>query len=207
MTGRTRQDADAGGGPQRRCIAGSGESDPARLVRFVVGPDGTMVPDIDERLPGRGFWLSASRDMVKKACAKNLFARAARAPVRVPADLGDRIEQLLVVRCQNLIGLARRAGQAAFGFEKVRGWLRAGRCGVAIEALDGSPAARAKLYGGTAGETCLAVLRSDEIGAAIGRDHIVHAMVAEGRLGQQLRREMTRLAGFRPAAAAVAASS
>jgi predicted RNA-binding protein YlxR (DUF448 family) len=116
-----------GSGPWRRCLV-DGVTKPAEtMIRFVVSPDGVVVPDVAGRLPGRGFWLSARRDAVKTACAKKLFAKAARAPGAVAPDLDGEIERLLARRCLDLIGMARRAGQAAVGFEKVKGFLRSRR--------------------------------------------------------------------------------
>lgn len=197
-------DAPGRSGPRRRCLAGGGVQEKSELIRFVVGPDGGVVPDVDERLPGRGFWLSADRDVLKKACAKNLFARAARAPVRVPADLGDRVEGLLVQRCQSLIGLARRAGQAVFGFEKVRGWIAEGRAAVLVEASDGARGSRHKLRAPAGSIRRVTVLRSDELGAAVGRERAVHGALTAGSLADRLCREAARLGGFRKAAAAAA---
>ncbi len=204
MTQTTAIEAPDGAGPRRRCLAGGGVQDKAGMIRFAVGPDASVVPDVDERLPGRGFWLSADRDALKKACAKNLFARAARAPVRVPADLDGRVEELLVRRCQALIGLARRAGQSVFGFEKVRGWLAEGRAGVLVEATDGAPGSRRKLGATDPRIRWLSVLSSDELGAAAGRDRVVHAAIARGSLADRLCREAGRLAGFRKTALAAA---
>jgi predicted RNA-binding protein YlxR (DUF448 family) len=79
-------------GPERRCIV-RGESGPvAGMVRFVVSPDGEITPDILEKLPGRGIWVSADRKAIETAVKKNLFARAAKAKVDVPEDLADRVE-------------------------------------------------------------------------------------------------------------------
>ncbi len=101
----------------RKCIV-SGEARPRdRMIRFVACPVGELVPDLDEKLPGRGIWLSAERDMVNTACAKGLFAKAARRVVKVPADLEEVLEGLLVRRCLVLIGLAQRAGDIVQGFE------------------------------------------------------------------------------------------
>ncbi len=204
MTQATATDAPDRASPRRRCLAGGGVQDKAGLIRFVVGPDDTMVPDVDERLPGRGFWLSADRDMLKKACAKKLFARAVRAPVHVPVDLDGRVEDLLVRRCQGLIGLARRAGQVVFGFEKVRGWLAEGRAGVLVEASDGAPGSRRKLGATDPRIRWVTVLNSDELGAAAGRERVVHAAIAAGSMADRLCREAGRLAGFRKTAPAAA---
>lgn len=95
-------------------------------MRFVVGPDSSVVPDIAEKLPGRGLWLTASRDIVSRAVARRLFGKAAKAAVTVPADLADRVEARLVARCLDLVGMARRAGRSVAGFEKVRSWLGEG---------------------------------------------------------------------------------
>src|SRR5258708_22328587 len=93
----------------RRCIVTGAVRPKPELVRFVVGPDGMVVPDVAARLPGRGLWLTARRDIVDAAVGKRLFGRAARAPVTVAGDLGERVEALLRQRCADLIRLARRS--------------------------------------------------------------------------------------------------
>ena len=125
-------------GPLRRCIVSRQAYPKAALIRFVLGPDGALLPDLEGRLPGRGIWLQARRDVVETACAKGSFAKAARAAVKVPQGLADRLEALLRRRCLDIVGLARRAGQLAAGFEQVRGWLEAARAAVLLEASDGA---------------------------------------------------------------------
>ena len=107
----TRSPAGASGGrkgtePQRRCLASGLVLPKEQLVRFVVGPDDALVPDLAERLPGRGLWLQARQDMMAKACARNLFAKAAKRHVRVPDDLPVQVERLALQRCLSLLGLA-----------------------------------------------------------------------------------------------------
>jgi len=198
-------DADESG-PNRRCLV-TGESRPVeRLVRFAIGPDGTVVPDIEGRLPGRGMWLSAERDVVNKALAKSLFAKAARRSVVAPGDLADRIESLLARRCVELIGMARRAAQIVAGFDQVRAALAETRGGLLIEASDGSGDGRDKLLAMARDVPVVAVLSSEELGAAFGRDRFVHVLVAPGRLADRLRVEAERLAGFRTTEASGPAS-
>jgi uncharacterized protein len=158
-----------------------------------------VTPDIAERLPGRGLWVTASRDIVAAAVAKRLFARAARAAATPPPDLAERVERLLAERCRELLGLARRAGQAVAGFEKVREALRAGRVGLLVEAVDGAAHGREKLIALASEVRQIAVLRADELGLAFGRDHVVHAAVAPGRFAERLEADAGRLAGFRRA--------
>src|SRR5215510_7643349 len=103
-------------GPVRTCIA-TGERDaPERMIRFVVGPEGEVVPDLARRLPGRGMWVRASRAAVERAVSKNLFAKSARRAVRPAADLPIRLERLLLERVLADLGRARRAGRAVAGF-------------------------------------------------------------------------------------------
>ena len=189
---------DEQGRPMRRCILSGAVRPKDEMVRFVVGPGGEIVADVDERLPGRGFWLSADRDMLMKASAKHVFAKAARRSVRVPDNFADLVEGALVRRCLSLVGLARRAGQAVIGYEKSREWLKSGRAGIVVAASDGSAASRAKLEALASGVP-IAVLRADELGAAAGRDRAVHMVVSPGRLADSLKREAERLAGFRRA--------
>ncbi|MGC2412878.1 MAG: DUF448 domain-containing protein, partial [Stellaceae bacterium] len=121
--------------------------DRGTLLRLVVGPDGAIVPDIEARLPGRGLWLTPRRDIVDRAVAKRIFARVARRPVVALPELADRIESLLAQRCCDAIGLARRAGLAVAGFERVSETARRGQAGLLLFALDGAEAGRRKLTG------------------------------------------------------------
>ncbi len=184
-------------GTLRRCIVTRESRDRRAMVRFVVAPDGSIVPDLEERLPGRGFWLSADRDVVNTACAKNVFAKAARMKVTVPPDLADRVEERLVARCLNFIGLARRAGRAFAGFEKVKARLREGPVGLLIEASDGTPGGRSKVEGLAQGARRVGLFTGAELGRALGRDRTVHLVLESGALTNRLMAEAERLAGFR----------
>lgn len=199
--------------PERRCLA-SGEVLPkAQLLRFVVAPDGTLVPDLAERLPGRGLWLQARQDMMAKACARNLFAKAAKRQVRVPDDLPQQVEALALRRCLDLLGLARRAGAVVAGFEKVKAALRAGEIGVLVQADDAADDGRQKIQalaraigaranGAHAAGRPVPVLQfcgAAALGAAVGREAAVHVGIAPGRFAEVLTREVQRLAGLRGA--------
>jgi ribosomal protein L7Ae-like RNA K-turn-binding protein len=134
---------------------------------------------------------------VRAAVTKRAFARAARAPVVAPEDLPERVEQLLVRRCIELMGLARRAGVAVGGFEKVREALKAGPAGLLVTASDAGEDGKAKLQALARGARRFEALSAAELGAAFGRDALVHASVASGRLARALAAEGDRLAGFR----------
>lgn len=195
--GKPRPGAD----PQRRCLASGLVLPKDELVRFVIGPDGTVVPDLAERLPGRGLWLQARQDMMAKACARNLFAKAAKRQVRVPENLAAQVELLALRRCLDLLGLARRAGAVAAGFEKVKAALRAGEVGLLIQAADAADDGRQKIRALARAVAPQAPLlqfcSAAELGAAVGREAAVHVSIARGRFAEELLREARRLAGLR----------
>ena len=204
----TRQEKDAphrrsaDESPHRRCLV-SRESYPAdQLIRFVVGPDNNVVPDIERRLPGRGLWLRATRDIVNDACKKQVFPKAARAPVVVPDGLADRIEELLLRRCLNFLGLARRAGHAVGGFEKVRAVLSGGKAGVLLIACDAGEDGRRKVLSVAGDVPVVDVFTGDELGSVFGRERTVYTVIESGGLSTRLVGEACRLAGFRRAQAA-----
>ena len=183
-------------GPLRRCIV-TRESGPKEgMVRFVLDPEGRVVPDLEGRLPGRGMWLSARADVLERAVKRGAFARAARRTVQVPPDLRARIEDGLQRRVRDLVGLARRSGQAVCAREAVLEWLRAGRAGLLVQAADGSAAERARLVGGRREVRVVAPLPAAALGAVFGRDHAVHVAIAPGRLADAIAAEAERLAGF-----------
>ena len=171
------------------------------MIRFVVGPDSRIHPDVAERLPGRGLWTLARRDIVARAVKKRLFGRAARTAVGVDEDLDQRVEGLLARRAIDLVGLARRAGIAVCGFAKVEAVLDAGKAAVLVAACDGSADGRRKLRARAPRLPLVEVLTSAELGAAFGRESAVHAVLKGGPLAEAFLAVGTRLAAFRGAMA------
>jgi len=165
------------------------------MIRFVQAPDGQILPDLAARLPGRGMWLSADADVLERASKRGAFAKATRGSAVVPPDLRLRIEDALRGRIVDLIGLARRAGQAVSGWQAAREWLHADRVGLLVQASDGSVAERARLLGHRP-VVAVAPLTAARLGALFGRDHAVHVAIARGRLAETIAVEAARLAGI-----------
>jgi predicted RNA-binding protein YlxR (DUF448 family) len=191
--------------PERRCLVTREVKDRNRMIRFVLDPAGQVVPDVDGRLPGRGMWLSADRNVLNRAIAANLFARAVQARVQVRADLAEQVERLLLSRALDCLGLARRAGQVAMGFDQVRACLRSSSAAVLIAAADSAADGRRKLRQLAPGVPVITAFSKAELGAALGRDGIVHVAVAQGGLARRLIGSVRRLAGFRAGVLAPAA--
>ena len=183
--------------PERKCIV-SGEVQPqAGLIRFCLGPEGMVVPDILARLPGRGFYVSADRAMIEKAASKGLFSRAARQPVKSPPDLADLVEALLLRRVIELISLARKASGAVMGYEKVKEWLANGKGYMLIQASDGSERGKTKLRAPEGKGRFIGFLTAQELGLAFGRERAIHAALAAGGLTSRVVEDAARLSGLR----------
>lgn len=183
--------------PERRCLVTGETGGKAGMIRFVVGPEDLVVPDILERLPGRGMWVSAERQVLEKAVAKRAFARAARHPVQVPEDLVAAVERALLQRVIDLVSLARKAGRAVAGFEKVKSWLDSGEGRVLMQASDGSARGKTKLRPPDGPETMIDVLTAAELGLAFGREFVIHGALAGGGLTARVVEEAARLAAMR----------
>jgi predicted RNA-binding protein YlxR (DUF448 family) len=166
------------------------------LIRFVVGPDMSIVPDVLGKLPGRGIYVAADRAALEKAVKKRLFSRGAKAQVTVPEGLADEVERQLARRVVDLISLQRKSGRAVAGYEKVKNWLQMEEAEVLIQASDGSGRGKSKLSTPHFG-SYIGWLTADELGLAFGRQTVIHGALASGGLTQRVVEEAQRLKGVR----------
>ena len=187
---------------ERRDIVSGEVLDEARLIRFVAGPDGAVIPDLGRKLPGRGLWVAADRTAVDTAARKGLFSRAAKRKVVAASDLADHVQTLLARRLLAGLGLAKKAGNLTLGFEKVKSTVAAGKAAFLIEAVDGAEDGRRKL---TASFPHLArppkmigVFTADELGLALGGENVIHSAFLVGRGAAGWAIDVERLSGFRP---------
>jgi len=182
---------------QRRCILSRRECSTAHLIRFVTGPDNIIVPDLAERLPGRGLWLSANLASLDEARANGSFARAARGAVTLKQELAEQVSEQLAARALNYLGLSSRAGTIAIGHDQVRADLSTHRAVVLVQAADGAGHARARLRTLANDLPALEMFTRGELSQALGRADAVHVALRPSRLCDMFLRECGRLAGFR----------
>ena len=186
----------------RRCIVTRQALEKAAMIRFVLHPEGRVVPDLKGKLPGRGLWVTADRAVLAEAAKRNAFAKAARQSAKVPADLVERVAELARREVAELIGLARKSGQLRAGFEKVQIALEAGKVRVLIAASDGAEDGRGKLArlasrtGAGSGVEIVAPLTAAELAQALGREHAVHAAVAPSGIADRIIAACRRLSGL-----------
>lgn len=168
-------------GPMRTCIATGVEGAPETMIRFVVGPEGEVVPDLARRLPGRGMWVRAERAALERAVEKKLFSRAARAPVKAAADLVDRVERLLLERVLGDLGRARRAGRAVAGFVKVEQMIGRHQAGLLVVAEDADGDGLQKLR--ATGLPLERLADAAALGGIFGREQAVYVAIARDDAG------------------------
>jgi predicted RNA-binding protein YlxR (DUF448 family) len=186
---------DENGGPLRRCIVTRERFPVEQMLRFVVSPDRILLPDLSARLPGRGFWLSARRDVLETARTRGAFSRAARGQIIIPSDLCCVIEDALRRRMKEALGLARRAGQTVSGFAKVRERIVAGQAALIVQASDGSVEERARLLSGARDLPVVSPLDADALGQVFGRERVVHVALRAGPLAVRLQQDNERFVG------------
>ncbi len=192
---------------ERKCVARNEVRDPAEMIRFVVGPDNQVYPDILGKLPGRGAWVSAASEALDIAINKGGFKRGFKRNVTLPDDLTAQVVAGLRKQTLSLIGMAKKSGKLFIGFDQVMVAARTDALGWRIEASDGAEGSRGKirtLSKAVAREVELALpgvigcFHSTELGAVVGREAITHCAVPHGRFAKSLGLSVKRLGGFVP---------
>ena len=182
---------------ERMCIVTRKVHDEAELIRFVRGPDGTVVPDIDRKLPGRGVWVSLSRVLVADAVKRQAFRRGLGESSSAGPDLPDQVGGLLRKAAVSYISLAKKAGEAVTGTAKVEEMVAAGRARLVIHAREAAQNGRQKIdnLSGPGVET-LGFFTSNELDLAFGRANVIHAAVAKGGLAEKLLQATRRAEAY-----------
>ncbi len=197
--------SEAGSDSLRLCAVSRVQRPPEELIRFVLAPDGSIVPDLARRLPGRGVWVAATRETVAAAVRQKAFAKSLKQQVAMPDDLPGLVERLLVKRVGEALSLTNKAGLLVAGFAKIEGLLEQGRAAILIHAsdaaADGVEKLNRKFKALVGSEGCensiLTELTSAELSLAIGRPNVVHAAASEGGASQRMLQEAVRLRRYR----------
>lgn len=191
---------DAPRRPLRRCIVTRGTGPKTGLLRCVVAPDGTLVPDATEHLPGRGYWVTAARPVIETALKKRSFEKAVGGSVTVPADLADRAAAQVERQCLALLGLARRAGQVVTGQDRVSALVERGEAAIEFEASDSGALGRRRNRGfdeELQEMPRVTLFDREQLSAALGGPNVVHAALRRGGMAERILREITRLGALR----------
>ena len=212
MHSETRQtkSRQAPGESQRRCALTRAQRAKTDLIRFVLGPDGSVVPDLKERLPGRGVWLTATCDTIAEAAKRKAFSRALKTEARAPDGLPEQVDHLLAEAALGAFALANKAGEVVFGHTKVEEALQKGRTIALVHASDAAADGCRKLDGkaraatGGQGLPAICVFTADELGLASGRTNVIHAALIQGGAAQKFLAAASRVERYRKGISAFA---
>lgn len=179
---------------QRRCVVTREHEASELMLRFVMGPEGQLVPDFAARLPGRGGWVKTESAALDSVRLKQAFSKAFRKEVKIPAGIVNFVRKGLANRLQDGISLARRAGEAVCGFQKCRERLISGKVGIL---LCSSGASRDELDRLRSGCRSVPVgwVPEQVLASVFGRDQVVYAVIGQGALAQRLVADCKRFSG------------
>jgi uncharacterized protein len=181
----TRDAGPKAPGTERFCVVARAVRPTEEMLRFVAGPDGTVVPDIRRKLPGRGVWVTATREAVAEAVKRGALQRGLKANVRVPAELPELVDRLLERAALGALAMVYKAGRIIAGFERVESAIAAGGLAALIHAADAAPDGVRKLGGRVEGQfPVITTFTSSQLDLALGRPHVIHAALLGGREGQ-----------------------
>jgi uncharacterized protein len=192
-------------GSERLCAVTRQARDASDLIRFVLSPDGIIVPDLDRRLPGRGVWIGCDRNLVEKAIRTQAFSKSLKTKADTPEDLADRVDGLILKRVSGVLSLANKAGLAVAGFEKVFAALEKGPVRAVLHGADAAADGRSKIdrkYKAIQSDRgqqapIVDVLTTAQMSLAIGRGSVVHAALTPGGLSDRFLEEAERLRRYR----------
>jgi uncharacterized protein len=181
----------------RSCIVTRKAGSEDELLRFVLSPDGDVVPDLQRKLPGRGCWVCLDRKTLAEAVKTKAFNRGFKGEAKVSADLPERVGILLRQQALAHLSLARKAGEAVSGFTKVEDALKKGPVRVLLHAAEGSEDGNRKLdrLKGPSTLSCNIFL-THEMDLAFARENVIHAAIAAGGLAERLVYFIQRLARY-----------
>ena len=190
---------------ERTCIVTREVMDPSDLLRFVAGPDGSIVPDLKRNLPGRGVWVSARRSCVEQAVSGSAFARGLKSKVKADKNLPDLVEKRLQEAALGALGFARKAGQCITGAGKVENLVRSGQAIAVLHATDGSEdglrkidhAAHAVERDGGKRIRIWRIFSSTQMNMALGASNVIHAALIEGGAACNCVSRATQLSKYR----------
>jgi hypothetical protein len=187
---------------ERFCVATRTVQPVSDLIRFVVGPDGEAIPDIKSKLPGRGVWVTATREALEEAIKRKAFARGFKRDVRTPADLAARTERLLEQAVIDALAMAHKAGLVAAGFGRAATALEREDVVALLHAAEASPDGVRKLdaavrQGRSQPLPVIEFLTSAQLDLALGRPNVVHAALLAGPASDTLLSRSRRLQRFR----------
>ena len=179
--------------PKRKCLVTGTTVEKKDLIRFVVDPENRLIADINQNLPGKGYWVKADRDIILKAINKNILYKATKKEIKIEKNVLDRIEMQITKNIVNQISLCRKAGAAIFGFDKIKASLKSNNIGLLIQAVDGSDREKKRMLSQFIPKIIDDCLTGADLGKAFGREKVIHCAILRGGFVENINFHANRL--------------
>lgn len=191
----------------RTCIVTRNPMNRDEMIRFVVDPNNCVVPDLREKLPGRGVWITNRKSIVEKAVERNLFSAAFKSKVEVASSISQNIEKLQLAEIANGLSIARKAGLAISGFSKVDGLARRGDIKLVFHGSDGTVDGLNKIKSALVAAHKMGAYKKGvpqpfvrlsvaELDQALGMNNTVHVALVSGGATSSLRTKIVRIENY-----------
>lgn len=173
--------------PERQCLVTRESLSKTEMIRFVLAPDGQVVPDLKMRLPGRGVWVTADRKILEQAVSKGLFARGFKSKTQDCKHLPDLVENQLRQHALSALSMTRKAGQIVTGFAKVEATIAQSPLLGLLHAADAAQDGQKKLaqalrrrFGSDHSIPVIRLFSADAMSKALGQGNVIHAALTAG---------------------------
>jgi uncharacterized protein len=202
-------------GTERSCALTRNVMPVGEMIRFVIGPDDAVVPDVKRKLPGRGLWITGTGAAVSEAVKRNVFARGFKRQVRAAPELAAETERLLERAALDALAIAGKAGRVVTGANKVAEALEGDDVLALIHAADAADDGRRKLdaalhrttqessqesspeHESSRETVTIETFSGRQLDLALNRPNVVHAALLAGPGSETFIARVRRLERFR----------
>ncbi len=193
----------------RTCIVTRAEKSPDEMIRFVVGPENQVFPDLKRKLPGRGVWVTATRKVLEEAVSKKLFARGFKDKVQADENLPQLVEDLLRQTALQALAMAKKAGLVATGQAKAEAMIRDGASLALLQASDAGTDGVKKLAAALKAQKVyeereimlINEFTSEELDKTLNGTNTMYVALLKGGASKKLVKLMNRLMNYKAQAA------
>jgi len=192
--------------PERTCVLTRRKADKDQLIRLALGPDGTVAPDIRARAPGRGAWICVGKAGLAEAVADGKLQGALQrafktADLKIPADLGEKVERALRQQALDRLGLEARGGSLINGADRIEAAARSGKVHLLIHAADAGEDGRKALdqawrVGNGEPRGVIFPEARTILSLALGRENVVHVALIEAAAAARVLHALSRWREF-----------
>ncbi|MBP5399006.1 MAG: DUF448 domain-containing protein [Alphaproteobacteria bacterium] len=181
--------------PNRTCLVTGEEKPQEELLRFTLTPDRQVIPDFKKRLPGKGFYITNSKQILTEAVNKNVFRKFGKHTTTV-SNLIEIVENILKNKALDSINLAKKAGALVAGFDKVKEKILANKVAFIIQATDAGRDGKSKIENAAKDIEILTLFSIEELDKALNKTNTVHIALLKGEMSTNVYNQLQKWQNF-----------